>query len=99
MTLRGWICTLRERDLEGVVSRRPLRQNIDDTHRNEGYGADGRAMRDPKLRHKDGLMLFDRVIANPPFSLDGWGQENGENDPYGRLRFGFRRRKGDFAFV
>jgi hypothetical protein len=33
-------------------------------------------------------MLFDRVIANPPFSLDEWGRETEEADPYGRFRFG-----------
>src|SRR5690606_36730360 len=48
----------------------------------------GDTIRDPKLRDGDGLMLFDRVIANPPFSLDEWGREVGENDPYGRFRFG-----------
>jgi type I restriction enzyme M protein len=31
------------------------------------------------------LMTFDRVIANPPFSLKGWGKETADNDPYGRF--------------
>jgi type I restriction enzyme M protein len=36
----------------------------------------GDTIRDPKLREGGGLMLFDRVIANPPFSLDEWGRED-----------------------
>jgi type I restriction enzyme M protein len=58
-------------------------------------------IRDPKLRERDGtLMVFDRVIANPPFSLDDWGREVAEKDSYGRFRFGIPpRTKGDLAFV
>jgi type I restriction enzyme M protein len=60
----------------------------------------GDTIRDPKLRDGDALMLFDRVIANPPFSLDEWGRETAENDPYGRFRFGVPPKgKGDFAFI
>lgn len=60
----------------------------------------GDTIRDPKLRDGDGLMLFDRVIANPPFSLDEWGREMAEHDPYGRFRFGIPpKTKGDLAFV
>jgi type I restriction enzyme M protein len=45
-------------------------------------------------------MLFDRVIANPPFSLDEWGREVAEHDGYGRFRFGVPpKTKGDLAFV
>lgn len=60
----------------------------------------GDTIRDPKLRDGDGLALFSRVIANPPFSLDEWGREVAENDPYGRFRFGVPpKTKGDLAFV
>ena len=60
----------------------------------------GDTIRDPKLRDRDGLMLFDRVIANPPFSLDEWGREVAENDPDGRFRYGIPpKTKGDLAFV
>lgn len=60
----------------------------------------GDTIRDPKLRNEDGLMLFDRVIANPPFSLDDWGREVAENDPYGRFRYGVPpKTKGDLAFL
>jgi type I restriction enzyme M protein len=57
-------------------------------------------IRHPKLCDSEGLMLFDRVIANPPFSLDEWGREVAENDPYERFRFGLPPKgKGDLAFV
>ncbi len=60
----------------------------------------GDTIRDPKLREGGELSLFDRVIANPPFSLDEWGQEVAEHDPYGRFRFGIPpKSKADFAFV
>jgi type I restriction enzyme M protein len=60
----------------------------------------GDTIRDPKLRDGDGLMVFDRVIANPPFSLDEWGREVAENDTYRRFRFGVPpKTKGDLAFV
>jgi type I restriction enzyme M protein len=60
----------------------------------------GDTIRDPKLREGGELMLFDRVVANPPFSLDEWGREVAEKDPYGRFRFGVPpKTKGDLAFV
>jgi type I restriction enzyme M protein len=60
----------------------------------------GDTIRDPKLVQDGALMVFDRVIANPPFSLDEWGREVAENDPYGRFRFGIPpKSKGDLAFV
>ncbi|MFD2171028.1 type I restriction-modification system subunit M [Tumebacillus lipolyticus] len=62
--------------------------------------AKGDTIRDPKLLQDGELMLYDRVIANPPFSLKGWGRENVESDGYGRFRFGLPPKdKGDFAFV
>lgn len=60
----------------------------------------GDTIRDPKLREDGELMLFDRVIANPPFSSDEWGREVAENDPYGRFRFGIPPKSyGEYAFV
>lgn len=60
----------------------------------------GDTIRDPKLVEDGELMLFDRVIANPPFSLDEWGREVAEHDPFGRFRFGVPpKTKGDLAFV
>jgi type I restriction enzyme M protein len=60
----------------------------------------GDVIRDPKLLEDGELMLFDRVIANPPFSLDDWGQQTAGGDPHGRFRFGVPpKAKGDLAFV
>jgi type I restriction enzyme M protein len=60
----------------------------------------GDTIRDPKLVKDGELTLFDRVIANPPFSLDEWGREVAEHDPFGRFRFGVPpKTKGDLAFV
>ncbi len=47
----------------------------------------GDTIRDPKLRDGGELMLFDRVVANPPFSLDEWGREVAERDSYGRFPY------------
>ena len=60
----------------------------------------GDTIRDPKLVDDGELLLYDRVIANPPFSLDEWGREVAESDGYGRFRFGVPpKTKGDLAFV
>ena len=40
----------------------------------------GDTIRDPKLLKDGALLLYDRVIANPPFSLDEWGVEVAEKD-------------------
>ncbi|HEB85685.1 MAG TPA: SAM-dependent DNA methyltransferase, partial [Gammaproteobacteria bacterium] len=36
----------------------------------------------PALVGKDRLMKFNVVVANPPFSLDEWGQDEAENDRF-----------------
>ena len=60
----------------------------------------GDTIRDPKLVNEGELLLYDRVIANPPFSLDEWGRDVAEADGYGRFRFGVPpKTKGDLAFV
>jgi type I restriction enzyme M protein len=60
----------------------------------------GDTLRDPKLVHEGELILYDRVIANPPFSLDEWGRDVAEHDGYGRFRFGIPpKTKADLAFV
>ncbi len=47
-----------------------------------------------------GLATFDVVIANPPFSLDDWGREIWENDPWGRGFAGLpTNSNGDMAWV
>lgn len=47
-----------------------------------------------------GLLTFDCVIANPPFSLKEWGRELWEADPWGRAKYGLPPESyGDYAFV
>ena len=46
----------------------------------------GDTIRDPKLVDERELLLYDRVIANPPFSLDEWGRDVAENDGYPKSR-------------
>jgi type I restriction enzyme M protein len=47
-----------------------------------------------------GLATFDCVIANPPFSLEQWGREIWEKDPWGRAFAGLPTdSNGDFAWV
>lgn len=47
-----------------------------------------------------GLATFDVVIANPPFSLEQWGREVWESDPWGRAFAGIPTdSSGDFAWV
>ena len=60
----------------------------------------GDTIRDPKLVEEGELLRYDRVIANPPFSLDEWGRDVAGNDGYGRFRFGVPpKTRGDLAFV
>ncbi|MCD6389458.1 MAG: type I restriction-modification system subunit M [Desulfobulbaceae bacterium] len=57
-------------------------------------------IRQPLLVEDDALMKFDVVIANPPFSLDKWGQEIAADDRYGRFYRGIPpKSKGDWAFI
>ncbi|MEI7952231.1 MAG: class I SAM-dependent DNA methyltransferase [Synechococcaceae cyanobacterium ELA182] len=47
-----------------------------------------------------GLATFDVVIANPPFSLEAWGRELWENDPWGRAFAGLPTdSNADMAWV
>ena len=60
----------------------------------------GDTLNNPKLLEGDGLMKFDIVVANPPFSLDKWGQENAEGDGYQRFHRGVPpKSKADYAFI
>lgn len=60
----------------------------------------GDVIRTPQFVKGGELMLSDRVIANPPFSLDSWGVEVAQNDGFGRFRYGVPpKTKGDYAFV
>jgi type I restriction enzyme M protein len=54
----------------------------------------------PLLIEDDKLIKYNCVVANPPFSLDKWGAENAENDPYNRFWRGVPpKSKGDWAFI
>lgn len=60
----------------------------------------GDTIKEPKFTNKDKLSKFDVVVANPPFSLDKWGEEIAANDKYGRFEFGIPpKTKGDLAFL
>lgn len=60
----------------------------------------GDTLNNPLLRDGDGLMKFDVVVANPPFSLDKWGDKALENDKFNRFWRGMPpASKGDYAFI
>jgi type I restriction enzyme M protein len=60
----------------------------------------GDTLGDPQHIKGGELMTFDRVIANPPFSLKKWGKDAADNDPYGRFPYGTPPKDaGDLAFV
>jgi len=62
--------------------------------------ARGDTLRQPAFFEGDRLATFDCVIANPPFSLERWGEDVWVNDPYGRNFAGLPPRKsGDYAWV
>jgi type I restriction enzyme M protein len=57
-------------------------------------------LRNPAFFAGDELQTFDCVIANPPFSLKEWGEENWINDPFGRDIAGVPPAgNGDMAWV
>jgi type I restriction enzyme M protein len=60
----------------------------------------GDTLRQPAFFTGDSLAQFDCVIANPPFSLDKWGEEVWASDPYGRNFAGLPPATcGDYAWV
>jgi type I restriction enzyme M protein len=60
----------------------------------------GDTLRDPQHIENGELMSFDRVIANPPFSLKKWGKDEADNDAYGRFPYGTPPKDaGDLAFI
>jgi len=60
----------------------------------------GDTLRSPAFFVGDNLATFDCVIANPPFSLEKWGEEVWASDPYGRNFAGMPPAKsGDYAWV
>ncbi|MFY1853819.1 type I restriction-modification system subunit M [Achromobacter xylosoxidans] len=71
--------------------------HAEDNHRIEW----GDTLRNPKLLDEKGqLKHFDIVVANPPFSLEKWGQEAAADDVHKRFRRGLPpRTKADYAFI
>ena len=60
----------------------------------------GDTLREPAFFSGDDLATFDCVIANPPFSLQNWGDDVWSSDPYGRNFAGLPpNRSGDYAWV
>ena len=60
----------------------------------------GDTLGDPQHTRDGELRVFDRVIANPPFSLKRWGKDAADNDPYGRYPYGTPpKNAGDLAFI
>ncbi len=60
----------------------------------------GDTLRNSAFFSGDSLAVFDCVIANPPFSLEKWGEEVWANDPFGRNFAGMPPAKsGDYAWV
>lgn len=60
----------------------------------------GDTIRAPKFVTRGALDAFDRVIANPPFSLKEWGADAAETDPLKRFERGVPpKTKGDMAFL
>lgn len=74
-----------------------LLHGIDDFDIQRGDTLRSPVFRDPST---NGLATFDCVIANPPFSLEQWGREIWEGDPWGRAFAGLPTdSNGDFAWV
>lgn len=69
----------------------------------DAKGADirkGDTIRDPKHLENGVLKTFDKVLANPPFSLKNWGYEEAQADPFHRFPYGVPPKSyGDLAFV
>ncbi|WP_274878243.1 type I restriction-modification system subunit M [Vibrio harveyi] len=60
----------------------------------------GDTLREPKHTEGGELLSFDRVIANPPFSLKKWGKDECDKDGFGRFPYGTPPKDaGDLAFV
>lgn len=58
-------------------------------------------LRSPAFFQGDKLAQFDCVIANPPFSLENWGEETWLSDRYGRNTLGGvpPKKNADWAWV
>lgn len=60
----------------------------------------GDTLRNPMYLNRGSLAKFDCVIANPPFSLNNWGEEVFSQDVYGRNLWGTPpQSNGDYAWI
>jgi type I restriction enzyme M protein len=60
----------------------------------------GDTLLQPAFIEEGTLKKFDIVIANPPFSLKNWGQEQWTSDRWGRNAYGVPPAKnGDYAWI
>jgi type I restriction enzyme M protein len=60
----------------------------------------GDSLRNPALLEDDGLMKFDIVVSNPPFSLERWGADQVVGDKVNRFHRGIPpKSKADYAFI
>lgn len=60
----------------------------------------GDTLRNPLHLENERLMKFDKIVSNPPFSLDKWGAEDLKDDKYRRFEMGLPpKSKGDYAFI
>ena len=60
----------------------------------------GDTLRNPLHLENERLMKFDKIVSNPPFSLDKWGAEDLKDDTYARFSMGLPpKSKGDYAFI
>lgn len=60
----------------------------------------GDTLLSPSYMFRGELRKFDCVIANPPFSLDNWGSNSFENDPFGRNIWGVPpANNADYAWI
>ena len=60
----------------------------------------GDTLRNPLHLENARIMKFDKIVSNPPFSLDKWGAEDLKDDKYGRFEMGLPpKAKGDYAFI
>lgn len=61
----------------------------------------GDTLENPVHRDKNNnLKTFDRVLANPPYSIKSWNDQSFNKDPWGRNKYGeVPSKNADFAFV
>ena len=59
----------------------------------------GNVLSNPAFIERDGLMTFDLVVANPPYSIKTWNRDAWRNDPWGRNVLGTPPQgRADYAF-